>query len=230
MKCDDLLPCLGTRAEGALVMLRRMRWEARYGGGCEGASQPEGFQHARREPGEQVARWNGEAAGQLEHDREARHLVASLHLADVRGGELRGVGQVFLRPSALQADGSNRLAEDVRFTQAAPACTATSVTLKSPVTAVTMRAPPSNVLEGPCRRDLRSRRCVQLELSEFVLCALEARVAEANADSPADQCTVDEYIEPELVNLITIRDVAELEMRHPGFAEAVQDWLAALRR
>jgi hypothetical protein len=72
---------------------------------------------------------------------------------------------------------------------------------------------------------------LRLELPEFVLCALEARVAEANADLPtADQCTVDEYIESELVNLITVRDVAELEMRHPGFAEAVQDWLAALRR
>jgi hypothetical protein len=32
------------------------------------------------------------------------------------------------------------------------------------------------------------------------------------------------------VNLITVRHVAELEMRHPGFAEAVQEWLAALRR
>jgi hypothetical protein len=94
-----------------------------------------------------------------------------------------------------------------------------------------MRAPRSNVLEGPFRRDLRSRRSLQLELPEFVLCALEARVAEVNADAAAaDPCTVDEYIESELVNLITVRDVAELAMRHPGFAEAVQEWLAALRR
>lgn len=81
-----------------------------------------------------------------------------------------------------------------------------------------MRAPRSNVLEGPFRRDLRSRRSLQLELPEFVLCALEARMAEANGDAPPDdQCTVDEYIESELVNLITVRDVAELGMRHPEF-------------
>jgi hypothetical protein len=79
-------------------------------------------------------------------------------------------------------------------------------------------------------RDLRSRRVVPLELPEFLIYALERRVAEANAGASADQTsTLDHYIESELVNLITVRDVAELEITAPGFGAAVQQWLDALR-
>jgi len=67
---------------------------------------------------------------------------------------------------------------------------------------------------------------VPLELPEFLIYALEQRVAEANAGTLAeDTSTLNHYIESELVNLITVRDVAELEIGAPGFGAAVQQWL-----
>jgi hypothetical protein len=78
------------------------------------------------------------------------------------------------------------------------------------------------------RRDLSARRAIELELPEFVLFALEQRVAEANAASASGEAaTLNDYVEPELVNLITLRDVGELEELAPGFATAVQRWLGA---
>jgi len=82
------------------------------------------------------------------------------------------------------------------------------------------------VVAGVFRRDLRARRSVTIELPEFLLCALETRVAEANTDAePAERCTLDHYIESELVNLVTLRDVAELDLHIPGFARAVHEWI-----
>jgi hypothetical protein len=79
------------------------------------------------------------------------------------------------------------------------------------------------------RRDLSARRAIELDLPEFVLLALEQRVAEANAGSPSGEAaTLNDYVESELVNLITLRDVGELEELAPGFATAVQRWLGAL--
>jgi hypothetical protein len=55
-------------------------------------------------------------------------------------------------------------------------------------------------------------------------------VSEANVGVPAeDWATVEEYIESELVNLITLRDVAELEGSLPAFSRAVEVWLAEIR-
>jgi hypothetical protein len=76
------------------------------------------------------------------------------------------------------------------------------------------------------RLDLRSRRIVQLELPEFLIYALEQRVAEANVGATDEEfSTLNDYIETELVNLVTVRDVAELEITAPGFGAAVQNWL-----
>ncbi|HEX7153503.1 MAG TPA: hypothetical protein VF618_18595 [Thermoanaerobaculia bacterium] len=81
----------------------------------------------------------------------------------------------------------------------------------------------------PRSRDLTARRIVQLELPEFLLCALESRVAEANVGAPMDDlASLNDYVESELVNIITLRDVAELETDFPGFAGAVQQWLAEM--
>lgn len=86
------------------------------------------------------------------------------------------------------------------------------------------------VVSGVFRRDLHARRVVTLELPEFLLCALEARVTEANADAqPRERATLDHYIESELVNLVTLRDVAELEFYIPGFAQAVHQWVIEMR-
>lgn len=83
-----------------------------------------------------------------------------------------------------------------------------------------------DIVKGNFATDLRSRRAVTIELPEFLLRALETRVAETNENAPdAERCTLNHYIETELVNLVTIRDVAELECSVPGFAEAVHAWL-----
>lgn len=78
----------------------------------------------------------------------------------------------------------------------------------------------------PFRRDFSARSIVELELPEFVIFAIERQVNGANADADdADAVTLNDYVESELVALITIRDVAEIESVAPGFAAAVQDGL-----
>lgn len=65
---------------------------------------------------------------------------------------------------------------------------------------------------------------------EFLIYALEQRVVEANVGATDhESSTLNEYIETELVNLVTVRDVAELEITAPGFGAAVQNWLDQLR-
>jgi len=88
----------------------------------------------------------------------------------------------------------------------------------------------AQVLARRFGRDLRTRRMVSVELPEFLICALEARVREANAElADEERCTLDEYIESELVHLITLRDIAELEITHPGFSAAVHEWVVEMR-
>jgi len=71
---------------------------------------------------------------------------------------------------------------------------------------------------------------VEIELPEFLIRALETRLCEANADAPPDEvCSLHHLIESELVNLVSVRDVAELDQSMPGFAEAVRQWLSELR-
>jgi hypothetical protein len=72
-------------------------------------------------------------------------------------------------------------------------------------------------------RDLSMRRLVQLELPEFLIRPLERRVAEANENAPLgepndEQATLNDYVEAGLVNIITLRDVAELEIEIPDSA------------
>lgn len=93
-----------------------------------------------------------------------------------------------------------------------------------------VRADGMRVVAGTFRRNLHERRRLEIELPEFLVCALEARVAEANEGARLDeQCTLNHYIESELVNLVTLRDVAELESRVPGFADAVRQWIVEMR-
>src|SRR5436190_22409455 len=82
------------------------------------------------------------------------------------------------------------------------------------------------ICRPPFRSDLRARRIVQFELPEFLIYALEQRVLEANENiSQAEVATLNDYVESELVNLITLRDIAEMEVAAPGFRLAVQNWL-----
>lgn len=89
----------------------------------------------------------------------------------------------------------------------------------------------SNVHRGSFGLDLTARRSVNIDLPEFLVRALEARVAEANdGAAPEERCSLDELIESELVNVVTLRDVAELDIQLPGFAEAVHQWLLETRQ
>jgi hypothetical protein len=88
----------------------------------------------------------------------------------------------------------------------------------------------ANVRPGQFRRDLSGRRAIALELPEFLIYALEQRVAEANDGCLAgDAASLNDYIECELANLVTVRDVAELEVEAPGFSAAVASWVDGMR-
>jgi hypothetical protein len=87
-----------------------------------------------------------------------------------------------------------------------------------------------NVRQAQFRRDLSGRRAIALELPEFLIYALEQRVAEANDLCVAgDAASLNDYIESELANLVTVRDVAELEIGAPGFGAAVACWIEDMR-
>jgi len=84
----------------------------------------------------------------------------------------------------------------------------------------------SPVLPGRFHRPLESGRVLGVELPEFVICALKARLAEANDGATADElATLNDLIESDLVNLISLRDIAELEGLAPGFMDAARQWV-----
>jgi hypothetical protein len=79
---------------------------------------------------------------------------------------------------------------------------------------------------GRFRPNLGGRQTIEVELPRFLIIALSRRVIETNEELPLDeQCSLDDYIESELVNLVTLRDVAELEIGLPRFSAVVQEWV-----
>jgi hypothetical protein len=84
----------------------------------------------------------------------------------------------------------------------------------------------SNLLGFRGQRQLSGRREISIELPEFLIVLLECRVREANDSAPvAERVTISHLVEYQVAELLSIREVAEMEMQLPGFAEAVQDWL-----
>lgn len=76
-------------------------------------------------------------------------------------------------------------------------------------------------------RDLSSRRTVSLDLPEFIVRALECRVAEANRGaSPDERVSLDHVVEIELAGGLSLAEVAHLERTLPGIAAAVSRWLS----
>jgi hypothetical protein len=73
---------------------------------------------------------------------------------------------------------------------------------------------------------LLSRREIAIELPEFLLRALECRIAEANAGASAEeQITLEHLVEIELAACLSLAEVAHLERTLPGMSAAVSSWL-----
>jgi hypothetical protein len=86
----------------------------------------------------------------------------------------------------------------------------------------------SNLLGFRPARDLSARREIAVELPEFLIALLEERVSEANDGTSTDErVTVSDLVEVQVAELLSVRQVAELDLRMPGFSAAVQEWLRA---
>jgi len=88
----------------------------------------------------------------------------------------------------------------------------------------------SNITRISQRRNLSGRRTITVELPEFLICALEQRVAEANAAPPFDEeVTLEHLVEWQLAEGLSIGEVALLEREFPGITEAVSRWFDETR-
>ena len=76
------------------------------------------------------------------------------------------------------------------------------------------------------RRDLCRRRAVTFELPEFLLRALESRLAAANDGCAEDEeLTIEDLVELQLAEGLSLAEVANLERELPGIGAAVSRWL-----
>lgn len=88
----------------------------------------------------------------------------------------------------------------------------------------------SNLLGFKSIRQLNARREIPVELPEFLIVLLEQRVNEANDGATAEEMvTISHFVEFQIAEMLSIRDVAELDLEWPGFSAAVQEWLAIAR-
>jgi hypothetical protein len=77
--------------------------------------------------------------------------------------------------------------------------------------------------------DLSSRRAITVEVPEFLLRAFECRLAEANVGaSEAERVGLEDLIEMQLAEGLTVADLAYLESEVPGIGAAVSRWLAEI--
>jgi hypothetical protein len=84
----------------------------------------------------------------------------------------------------------------------------------------------TNVLGFSARRSLTARRQLLVELPEFLILFLEQRAAEANQDSVEEEVVdISEVVEYQLAGMLSIQEVAELELKIPGYSLAVRHWL-----
>jgi hypothetical protein len=78
--------------------------------------------------------------------------------------------------------------------------------------------------------DLCRRRRVTLELPEFLLRAFESRLVEANEGcAEGDEITLENLVELELAEGLSLAEVAHLESEVPGIGAAVSKWLEDIR-
>ena len=76
------------------------------------------------------------------------------------------------------------------------------------------------------RRNLASRGAITVDLPEFLVQALEACIESANDRSrDEDQVTLDELLELQLAETLTIGEIALLEQTIPGITAAASQWV-----
>jgi hypothetical protein len=76
---------------------------------------------------------------------------------------------------------------------------------------------------------LTEHRAVELHLPAFLLRALQARVDEANDGASADErVTLDELVELQLAETLSLAEVARLERSVPGISAEVAAWLTGI--
>ena len=79
------------------------------------------------------------------------------------------------------------------------------------------------------KRNLSARRAITLELPEFFLSAFEHRLVEVNDGATTEEAvTLEQLVEVELANSLSLAEVAHLERDLPGIGAAVSQWLGEI--
>ena len=87
----------------------------------------------------------------------------------------------------------------------------------------------ARVVKLRSHRDLTTRRTITLTLPEFFLAALEHRLSEVNDGTASDEAmTLEQLVEIDLANSLSLAEVAHLERDMPGISAAVSNWLEAI--
>jgi hypothetical protein len=77
--------------------------------------------------------------------------------------------------------------------------------------------------------DLLARRTITVDVPEFLVRALECRLAEVNdGASEEESVELEHLIEIQLAEGLTLADIAHLERQVPGIGNAVSKWLAEI--
>lgn len=81
----------------------------------------------------------------------------------------------------------------------------------------------------PVAANLNRRETLEIELPLFLVRALQERVNEANENADEEErVDLNQLIEVQLAECVTIADVARLERNVPGMSVAVSRWLAGI--
>jgi len=81
----------------------------------------------------------------------------------------------------------------------------------------------------PVAANLNRRQTLEIELPLFLVRALQERVNEANENADEEErVDLNQLIEVQLAECVTIADVARLERNVPGMSVAVSRWLAGI--
>ena len=159
----------------------------------------------------------------MHNDHERRNVVASFDESEIASVHLGALGELFLSPSLLVSQPAYRGSEDLRFSL--PLFSSRHPCIL-PIGNLYCRLSMGKITNIRSHRDLCRRRHVTLELPEFLLRAFESRLAAANEGCPEDEeLTIEDLVELQLAEGLSLAEVAHLEREVPGIGAAVSQWL-----